>query len=63
MKERVDQRADERAEAAPQPGLDEVADEGGSEVCLLRRVCPACGHLHEGRLPDVCVRCGADLPE
>lgn len=51
----------ERAAAEPQD-LD-GADEGGSEVCLLRRICPACGHLHEGRLPDVCAACGADLPE
>ncbi len=38
-------------------------EQGGDEACWLRRVCPACGRLHDPDPPDVCEVCGADLPD
>jgi len=37
--------------------------EGGDPACWLQNVCPACGLLVEGRLPERCPRCGTPLEE
>lgn len=43
---------------------DEPLDtEGGDPACWLQNVCPQCGLLVEGRLPERCPRCGAALEE
>ncbi len=44
--------------------MSEHDDEGGSPVCFLPNVCPACGRLATAEpRPDTCPECGADLPE
>ena len=40
-----------------------MSDEGGDPACWLQNVCPECGLLVEGRLPEHCPRCGATLVE
>jgi rubrerythrin len=40
-----------------------MSDEGGDPACWLQNVCPECGFLVEGRLPETCPRCGAPLVE
>lgn len=34
----------------------------GDPVCLLRRVCPACGAVADTDPPTVCPQCGSNLP-
>lgn len=36
---------------------------GGEGPCLLRLVCPGCGHLSPDRAARYCARCGGELPE
>ena len=41
---------------APEPELP------GDPVCLLRRVCPACGGVADEDPPTICPHCHAELP-
>lgn len=44
-------------------GMPHDGDEGGDPACWVQNVCPACGLLVEGRLPERCPRCGTALEE
>ena len=37
-------------------------DRAGDPVCLLPRVCPACGAVAESDPPTACPRCGTEIP-
>lgn len=39
------------------------ADQIGDPACWLARVCTDCGRLADARYVEVCVACGADLPD
>jgi rubrerythrin len=38
------------------------ADRPGDPVCLLRRVCPACGAVADEDPPTVCPSCHREIP-
>jgi rRNA maturation endonuclease Nob1 len=45
------------------PGAaDAAAERPGDPVCLLRRVCQACGAVADTDPPTVCPQCGGDMP-
>jgi hypothetical protein len=46
--------------AGQHAGLEE--DRLGDPVCLLRRVCQACGSVADADPPTTCPVCGAEMP-
>ena len=43
------------------PAMDPGEDRPGDPVCLLRRVCPACGAVADADPPTVCPQCHTRL--
>lgn len=46
------------------PGPEPIAEEElpGDPVCLLRRVCPACGAVADADPPTTCPQCHRHIP-
>jgi hypothetical protein len=42
--------------------IAESEERPGDPVCLLRRVCPACGAVADTDPPTVCPACGTGMP-
>jgi ribosomal protein S27AE len=48
----------------PGVGADDAGEDlPGDPVCLLRRVCPACGAVADHDPPAVCPQCHAEMQD